>query len=361
MTNQWIHTGSSLQRYFFLLLLMLVSLLFFYLLKPLFTPVFWACVISLLFYPFQTKLQRRWGDRPNLIALTTLLLCSVVAVIPILLLLASFVREGAILYEKIDSGEIDPEAYVDRLQSALPLLQRPLDWFGVGADSLKEYISSGALAASSFAAENVFSLGQSTFKFFLSLALMLYLTFFLLRDGSRLVDLVARALPLGKERERLLFSKFVKVSRATVKGNLVVALVQGTLGGIIFWILGIYAPVLWAVGMAMLSLIPAVGAGVIWLPFSIYLFAIGEVSSAVVLVLYGVLVIGLADNILRPILVGRDTKLPDWLVLLSTLGGLMTFGINGFVVGPLIAALFLVFWQIFSRDFNVDGLQDEQE
>jgi len=155
----------------------------------------------------------------------------------------------------------------------------------------------------------------------------------------------------------LLFSKFAEVTRATIKGNLVVAIVQGALGGIIFWVLDIPAPILWAVAMAVLSLIPAVGAGLIWLPFAIYLFGVGETNSALVLVIYGVTVIGLADNILRPLLVGRDTKLPDWLVLLSTVSGLVMFGINGFVMGPLIAALFLVFWQIFSRDYNHDELQ----
>lgn len=228
-------------------------------------------------------------------------------------------------------------------------------------DSLKQQTSTGALAASSFAAQHVLSLGQSTFRFFLSLGLMLYMTFFLLRDGSHLVDLIARALPLGDERERLLFSKFAEVTRATVKGNLVVAIVQGALGGLIFRVLDIPGPILWAVAMAMMSLIPAVGAGLIWLPVAIYLFAEGEMNSALVLVIYGVLVIGLADNILRPLLVGRDTKLPDWLVLLSTVGGLVMFGINGFVVGPLVAALFLVVWQIFSRDYNHDELREGED
>ena len=129
-------------------------------------------------------------------------------------------------------------------------------------------------------------------------------------------------------------------------------MVQGALGGIIFWLLGLPAPLLWGVVMAVLSLIPAVGAGLIWLPAAIYLYAVGQFVSATVLLAYGVIVIGLADNILRPILVGRDTKLPDWMVLLSTLGGLSLFGINGFVVGPLVAVLFIAFWQIFGREFK---------
>jgi len=301
--------GSKLEQRTFLLLLLIVTGLFFYLLKPFFAPVFWACAISVLFYPVQERLLRRWGDRPNLIALATLLLCVVLVVIPVLLILTSFVQEGANLYQKIESGEIKPDTIVDRIRSALPSLQIVLDRLGMDMESLKQRASDSALAASSFVAKNAFSLGQSTFQFFLSLGLMLYMLFFLLRDGSRLVQLIARALPLGDERERLLFQKFSEVTRATVKGSLVVAIVQGALGGLIFWILDIPAPILWAVVMAALSLIPAVGAGLVWLPFSIYLFAVGDLTSAIILVLYGFLVIGLADNLLRPILVGRDAGL----------------------------------------------------
>lgn len=352
--------ASKLEQSVFLLLLLVVTVLFFYLIKPLFAPVFWACAISLLFYPVQLRLLRRWNNRPNLIAFTTLLLCVVAVVIPMLLILTSFVQEGASLYAKIESGEINPKDYVERLQTSLPFLQRLLDWLGMDMESLKEQTSTGALAASSFAAQNVLSLGQSTFRFFLSLGLMLYMTFFLLRDGAQLMGLIARALPVGAERERLLFTKIAEVTRATVKGNLVVAMVQGALGGFIFWILDIQAPILWAVAMAILSLIPAVGAGLIWAPFALYLFTEGEVNAALVLVLYGVLVIGVADNLLRPLLVGRDTKLPDWLVLLSTLGGLVMFGIHGFVLGPLIAAVFIVLWQIFSRHYYHDELKHDE-
>ncbi len=359
MPTQHDQTKSKLEQYSFLLLLIMVSVLFFYLLKPFFAPVFWACAVSLLFYPVQELLRRRWGDRPNLIALSTLLLCIIVVVIPVLLILSSFVEQGANVYARIQSGEINPNDYLERVRTALPALQRVLDWLELDVAALEERATSGALAASGFAARNVFSLGQTTFQFILSLGLMLYMTFFLLRDGPRLVDLIARALPLGDERERLLFAKFAEVTRATVKGNLVVAVVQGALGGLIFWILDVPGPILWAVAMAIVSLIPAVGAGLIWLPFSIYLFITGQFGSGLTLVIYGLVVIGLADNILRPLLVGRDTKLPDWLVLLSTLGGISMFGINGFVIGPLVAALFIVFWQIFSRDYNDENLVPE--
>ncbi len=343
---------DKLEQRMFLLLLAIVTALFLFLLKPFFAPILWACIVAVLFQPVQVRLERAWGERPNLTALTTLLACVVLVVLPVLLLLASFAQQGIALYRQIDTGEIQPAQYIDQVRNAFPAVQGLLERFDIDLSSLRDSLTGAAVATSRFLAQNALALTQGTFSFMLKLGLMLYVTFFLLRDGRRLVELLVQALPLGDERERMLFQKFAEVTRATVKGNLVVAMVQGALGGIIFWILGIPAALLWGVVMAVLSLIPAIGAGLIWLPAAIYLYAIGSWVSATVLLLYGVLIIGLADNILRPILVGRDTKLPDWLVLLSTLGGLAMFGINGFVVGPLIAVLFIAFWQIFGREFN---------
>jgi predicted PurR-regulated permease PerM len=124
--------------------------------------------------------------------------------------------------------------------------------------------------------------------------------------------------------------------------------VQGALGGLIFWLLGIHAALLWAVLMAAVSLLPAVGTALIWLPVAVYLLASGSVSKGIVLVAYGVVVIGLVDNVLRPVLVGKDTKLPDYVILVSTLGGIAIFGFNGLVIGPVIAAMFMAAWDIFA-------------
>ena len=149
--------------------------------------------------------------------------------------------------------------------------------------------------------------------------------------------------------------KFTTVIRATVKGNIVVAASQGALGGMIFWILGIQGPVLWGVLMAFLSLLPAVGAGLIWVPVAIYFLATGAVWQGVVLTAFGVFVIGLVDNILRPVLVGKDTKMPDYIVLISTLGGMALFGLTGFVIGPVIAALFMASWDLFAPSAETDA------
>lgn len=269
-----------------------------------------------------------------------------------MVLISSLVAEGLSVYQKIQDGDIRPGEYLDQVNQSFPAIESFLSQFNLDFSALRDRLVSGVAGASQFLAKQALGLGQNTFQFFLNLALMIYLAFFLLRDGSRLVDLLIQALPLGDERERLLFAKFAEVTRATVKGNLLIAIIQGGLGGLIFWILGITGALLWGVVMAIFSLLPAVGAAVVWVPAAIYLAAVGDYVPAIVLTAFGAIVIGLADNLLRPILVGRDTKLPDYIVLLSTLGGLVMFGINGFVMGPLVAALFMAFWGIFIREFS---------
>ena len=150
--------------------------------------------------------------------------------------------------------------------------------------------------------------------------------------------------------KQALARKFATVIRATVKGNIVIALIQGTLGGLALWALDVRGALVWAVLMAFLSLLPAVGAGLIWGPVAVYLLITGSVIQGAGLIAFGVLVIGMVDNLLRPILVGKDTRMPDYVVLLSTLGGLAVFGINGFIIGPVIAAMFIAVWDIYVRE-----------
>lgn len=342
---------SRMEQRSFLFILALVSLLFLYLLKPFFGSIFWACVIALLFYPLHARLVRLWRS-PSLAALTTLAACMIIGIVPMLFVVASFFQEGAALYQRLQSGDLNPGEFIDRIKQGFPAVQHFLDRFNLDITNIKEELSSAAIAVSSYIAQHAAQLGQGTVQFLVSLCLMLYVAFFMLRDGPGLVRLLVRALPLGDEREKLLFDKLAEVTRATVKGNLVVAVVQGTLGGIIFWLLGIQGAVLWGVIMTLLSLIPVVGAGLIWGPVAVYLFAVGDWIQGLILAGFGAGVIGLADNFLRPLLVGRDTKLPDYVVLLSTLGGFALFGMNGFVLGPLTAVVFVAVWEIFIREFQ---------
>ena len=155
------------------------------------------------------------------------------------------------------------------------------------------------------------------------------------------------AIPLAPAHLKELSAKFAVVIRATVKGNLLVAALQGLLGGLAFWFLGVKGALLWAVLMAFLSLLPAVGAALVWGPVALYFLLTGALWQGLALTAWGVLVIGLVDNLLRPLLVGKDTRLPDYVVLITTLGGMAVLGINGFVLGPAIAAMFVAVWHIY--------------
>ncbi len=333
-------------------LLLLVSIAFAWILWPFYGAVLWAVVGAILFAPLQRRLVTRFRGRRTLAALATLTLVLLIVVLPLILLSAALVSEATGLYARMKSGEVDFARYARQVFDALPawavgLLDRQgLTDFA----AVQERVSKGLLAASQFLAGRVLNFGQGTLDFLVDFFVMLYLLFFLLRDGERIVARIRAALPLEPQRRDALLLNTGVVIRATVKGNLVIALLQGALGGIIFWILGIPSPLLWAVVMAVLSLLPAVGTALVWGPVAIYLLATDQVMQGAVLVGYGVFVIGLVDNVMRPLLVGHDTHMPDYIVLVSTLGGLALLGINGFVLGPVVAALFIAAWDIFSQD-----------
>jgi len=212
-----------------------------------------------------------------------------------------------------------------------------------------------AAQASQAIGQQALSIGQNTLDFIVGFFVMLYLLFFLMRDGSDLSKTLRNALPLARPHTHYLLNKFTTVIRATIKGNVAVAAAQGLLGGVAFAVLGVQGALLWGVVMAFLSLLPAVGAALIWAPVAIWFLATGAVFKGLALIFIGVFVIGLVDNLLRPLLVGKDTQMPDYIVLISTIGGMAIFGINGFVIGPVIAALFMAVWSLFAESNEEDG------
>ena len=348
---QELHMNSSeFQKKTFLLLLTIVSIAFGWIVWPFFGAIFWGTVLAIMFAPLYRRLLVVTRGRTNLAALATLVLCLIVVILPLAFITASLVKEGVSFYHKLQSGELYFGTYFQQIINALPQwMVNLLDRFGFGnIAALQEQLSVGVMEGSKFIATQAFTIGQNTFEFVISFGIMLYLLFFLLREGSSLSRRIKLAIPLSMEHQQYLFSKFITALRATVKGNIAVAAMQGALGGLIFWILGIQGPILWGVLMAFLSLLPAIGAALIWAPVAIYFLVTGETWNGVILIAFGVLVIGMIDNIFRPILVGKDTQMPDYVVLISTLGGMALFGLNGFIIGPVIAAIFIAAWDLFT-------------
>lgn len=332
----------------FMALVIGVSILFVWILWPFYGAVFWAMALAILFMPLYRWLLRRLRRRPTLAALATLIIILVMVILPLAVIAALMVREAATTFQRVQAGELDFSRYFQKVFDALPVwIANLLDRFGLTELALiKERLSAALTNSSRFLASRAFALGQNALDFAAEFLVMIYLLFFLLRDGEELSERIKMAIPLQPEHLNRLSSKFTAVLRATVKGTLIVAIIQGALGGLIFWILGIHAPILWAALMAVLSLLPAVGAAVVWLPVAIYLLVTGSTWQGLLLIAWGVFVIGLIDNVLRPVLVGKDARMPDYVVLISTVGGIAMIGINGLVIGPVIAAMFIAVWDI---------------
>ncbi|MBH0112460.1 AI-2E family transporter [Novosphingobium sp. YJ-S2-02] len=332
----------------YIALLILVTVAFCYLVAPFFGAVLWGVVAAIMFEPLSRRLATRLGGHRNTAAGLVLLMLLALIILPTFVLGASLVSEAASLYVKIKAGDIDFAHMLGQIEHSLPdRVNQFIRQYGLtDFETLRRTFGSSVTTGLQAVASQALVLGQGALSFMAALGVMLYLTFFLLRDGQRYTELVRDAMPLRPHMRDSLFTHFTVVVRATMKGTVVVAVLQGLVGGIVFSLLGIEAALLWGVLMGFLSLLPAVGTGLVWVPVAIYLLVTGSIWQGVVLILCGTFIIGMIDNLLRPILVGRDTRMPDFVVLIATLSGLQLFGLNGFIVGPVIAALFITVWNL---------------
>jgi predicted PurR-regulated permease PerM len=342
---------TPLEKGSLLILLVAVTAALIWILLPFYGAILWSVVIALLFAPLQRRLRLRLRIGATPAALMTLLLVLLIGILPVALISTALVNEVAGLYLRLQSGELNPLPYLRGLFDALPSgVLAVLKNIGLGdLQALQVQLSSGLAKTSQFLAGQVYSWGQNTFGFATSVAITLYLSFFLIRDGQQIVAQLSRAMPLAAAHKAELYDKFATVIRATVKGNLLVAAIQGLLGGLAFWFFDVRGALLWGVLMAFLSILPAVGASLVWAPVALYFLFTGAIWEGLSLSAFGVLVIGMIDNLLRPILVGKDTRMPDYVIMITTLGGMAVFGLNGFVIGPVIAAMGAALWHLFTQ------------
>lgn len=313
--------------------------------------ILWAIVAGILFFPLNRRIHARIPSWPNASALTTLLIIIAIVIVPAVAIGSLLVDQAITTYNRLQRDPLDMAQALQTVWDGLPASARAaLDQMGL-ADmaAVQERLSTFIESGLALVAQQALSVGQGAFTFVVAIGVMLYMTFFLLRDGEEMLRSIGERVPMKPRQRRELFEKFATVVRATIKGSIVVAIVQGIIGGTVFWALGIEAALLWGVVMGFLSLLPAVGTGLVWVPVAIFLFASGDYTDGAILVFCGIFVIGMVDNVLRPILVGKDTRMPDWVVLVSTLGGISVMGINGFIVGPVIAAMFIASWDIFGK------------
>jgi len=220
------------------------------------------------------------------------------------------------------------------------------------SDELAGKLGEAVSRAGSYLVGGLGALTRGTATFFLQLFVLLYAMFFFLQGGGRVLDRILYYIPLEPEDERMLVARFTSVTRATIKGSLLVGIAQGTLAGLAFAVLGVPAAAFWGTVMAVLSFIPGIGAPLVWIPAAAWLWLEGRPGPAIGLAVWCGAAVGSIDNVLRPRLVGADAKMPDVLILLSTLGGISMFGVVGVVIGPIVAAVFVSIWEVYGRAFK---------
>ena len=348
---------SKLRTYAFITLLIGATLLFLFLLKPFAYPIFWAAVIAALIHPVHTRI-RKYIRRPNLSAGLTLLIVTFIIVIPIALLGFLLFNEAVSIYTKIQHNQ---SYIVQTFQETFSAIQKnpAIARLNIDQQSIVDKISVWSNGIPGYLAQFITNFTQNSLVFVAMFLIMMYTLFYFLRDGEKLLHKLMYLMPFGDRFENTLYQKFTSTASATIKGTVIVGLIQGSLGGIMFAIAGIDGAIIWAIIMAFFSIIPGIGSAVIWFPAAILLILTGRIWQGIMIILVGALVIGTVDNLLRPILVGKNIEMHELLIFFSTLGGIALFGLSGFMIGPIIAALLLSFWRIYERFFSSELAHDD--
>ncbi len=338
------------RKIFLLLLAIAISIVFFQMIRGFVLALLVAGIASGMSQPVYRWFTRLFRGRRAAAAIVTILLVLLVVVVPLTGLLGIVAAQAVQVTQgvrpEIERLLAEPD-HLDQLLQRLPLYDRWAPY----QDQVIAKIGEFTGRIGNFIVNALAATTRGTAVFFLELFIMLYAMFFFLTGGQKILDKILYYMPLAPEDEERMLEKFVSVSRATIKGTLVIGIVQGGLAGLAFWVAGINGAVFWGTIMAVLSIIPGVGTALVWVPAVIYLLAVGRVGTGIGLALWCGVVVGTADNVLRPWLVGKDTKMSDLLVLLGTLGGLVLFGAIGIVIGPIVAALFVTVWEIYGHAF----------
>lgn len=345
------HETSALEHWSFLLILAAVSILFVWVAWPFVGPVMWATLAAIMFQPLYRWVLKKVRGKRNMAATLTLLIIFIAVLLPAMWIGSLVVEETINLINKLQDDPIDFVGLFDSVYAMLPeAVRHYADDNGFSnAQMMQERVQALLGESAGMIASQAVSIGSGALAFILSFTIGLYVLYFLLRDGSRIGETILHSAPVDREIADRLAARFLGIVRAVIKGSGVVGIVQGALGGIMLAIAGVPSALLLGVLMAILALIPAVGTALVWAPAGIWLIVAGEVWTGIFVLGAGFIIISSVDNVLRPILVGRDTGIPDWIILITTLGGISLAGFSGIVLGPLVAGLFLASWSILQE------------
>jgi predicted PurR-regulated permease PerM len=346
--------GRRFRIAFVVILAIAVSALFLAVIWPFLKPLLLGALLAGLCHPLYRWITRLLRGRRSLGAIITLLILFIVVAGPLSAFLGVVVQQAlavsnqAIPWVQQHFGAASTFNAHDWLVQRFPALADHVP----SQEQLVESVGAAAKSVGGFLVTVASRMTASTAAFLLNLFVMVYAMFFFLKDGEKILEKIFYYLPLRDEDEALMLQRFASITRATVKGTLVIGIIQGALAGFAFWVAGIDGAAFWGTIMAILSVVPGIGAALIWVPAVIYLIVTGQLLAGLLLFAWCAAVVGTIDNILRPILVGKDAKMPDLLILVGTLGGLFLFGPIGFIVGPIVCGLFLTVWDIYGVTFK---------
>jgi predicted PurR-regulated permease PerM len=344
------------ERALLLLLVGFTTIALIWILLPFYGSILWAVIFSLLFFPGFALRAERWPKRSSGLAGIYTLIVLGLFVVPAIAIGTALIQQVATLAVSVreGAGQVNLTKVFSGAEARLPdWIKDLLERMGIATPADLASNMAGTLKgiAETIARRSV-DIGGDTLGVLFGIGIMLYLFFFFLRDGEYFMAKASKVVPMEPAQRNFLIDRFSSVMRATVKGGMTVALIQGFAGGILFALLGVPAPVFWGVLMGIFALVPAIGTGIIWLPMAIFLLLTGNTWQGVVLLTVGAFGISMIDNVLRPILVGKEAGLPDFIVLLTTLGGVSLLGFNGVVLGPMIAAMCFAAWQAWSESHD---------
>src|SRR5512132_3254069 len=361
-------SGTNLRTAFVLLLVVAVTALFLAVTWPFFKPLLLGALLAGLFHPLYRWITRLLGGRASLGAAATLLVLLVLGLGPVSVFLGIVVQQALTISDQAIPWLSQHLGAASSFNVQEWLVQKfpPLAKYVPSQEQLLEQVGTAAKTAGAFLVGFASRMTATTAAFLLNLFVMLYAMFFFFRDGHKILERIFYYPPLRDEDETRMLTQLASITRATVKGTLVIGIIQGALAGIAFWVAGIEGAALWGTIMTILSIIPGIGAALVWVPVVIVLFVTGQYLTATLLAAWCAAVVGTVDNFLRPMLVGKDARMPDLLILIGTLGGLFLFGPIGFIVGPIVCGLFLTVWEIYGATFKdvlppVKSLRPENE
>jgi predicted PurR-regulated permease PerM len=356
------HRTDELQHASFLLILAVVSLMMAVIVWPFATALLWAALAAIMFQPLYRWMLRKMRGRRNPAAISSLLVIFFAVLVPGLWLATLVVQEALVLVAALQAQPLDLAATYDNIYGMLPqAAQEAVDSSGwADVSSIQTKLQEVLAASAGMIASQAVSIGSGALGFMLSFGVGLYVMFFLLRDGERIGRTLLNTVPVERSISERLAERFLGIVRATIKGSGVVGLVQGVMAGISFLIVGLESALFFGVLTTVFALVPVIGAGAVYIPVGLWLLLTGAMWQGAFVLVVGVVVISSADNVLRPILVGRDTGIPDWIILVTTLGGISFLGFSGIVLGPLVAGLFLASWSILQEHRNEDAQAGEE-